>query len=72
MASKPTRIVQAEDVTSGMVHDIQWPGLKVPNSQDDTRLGLLSGYSKSVLSLKFGDPIDVVVFGDTHEEMICY
>jgi putative phosphoesterase len=72
LAARATRIVQAEDISIGMVHDIQWPGPKIPTSPDGTRLGLHPGYSQSILSLKFGEPVDVVVFGDTHEEMVCY
>ena len=67
-----TRLVQAEEITIGMVHDIQWPGPKIPTSPDGTRLGLHPGYSRQVLSQKFGGEVDVVVFGDTHEEMVVY
>ena len=72
LAARSTRIVQAEDISIGMVHDIQWPGPKIPTSPDGTRLGLHPDYSQSILSLKFGGEVDVVVFGDTHEEMVCY
>ncbi len=72
LAARSTRIVQAENIRIGMVHDIQWPGPKIPTSPDGTRLGLHPGYSRPILTLKFGEPVDVVVFGDTHEEMVCY
>lgn len=54
LAARSTRIVQVEDISIGMVHDIQWPGPKIPTSPDGTRLGLHPGYSQSILSLKFG------------------
>jgi putative phosphoesterase len=43
LAARSTRIVQAEDVSIGMIHDIQWPGPKIPTSPDGTRLGTASG-----------------------------
>ena len=55
LAAKSTRIVQAEDVTIGMAHNIQLPGPRIPSSTDGTRLGLHPTRSRSILSLKFGD-----------------
>ena len=55
-----------------MIHDIQWPGPKVATSGDGTELVLPVGSAVDLLAAKFGRPVDVVVFGDTHEELVCY
>ena len=67
-----TRVVEAEGVAIGMIHDIQWPGPKVATSGDGTELVLPVGSAVDLLAAKFGRPVDVVVFGDTHEELVCY
>ena len=66
-----TRVVQAGGLAIGMIHDIQWPGPKIATSSDGTGLVLTEGQAAEVLAAKFGQPVDVVVFGDTHEELIC-
>ena len=66
-----TRVVHAGGVAIGMIHDIQWPGPKVATTPDGTGLVLPEGHAKATLSRKFGEPVDVVVFGDTHEELVC-
>ncbi len=66
-----TRVVQAEGVAIGMVHDIQWPGPRIATNADGTGLRLPEGRGREILARKFGQPVDVVVFGDTHEELIC-
>ena len=66
-----TRVVHAGGVAIGMIHDIQWPGPKVATTPDGTGLILPEGKASQTLARKFGEPVDVVVFGDTHEELIC-
>jgi uncharacterized protein len=67
-----TRIVQIEGVRIGMVHDIQWPAPGITTSPDGAALCFPDGGVKGILNRKFGQPVDVVVFGDTHEELVCY
>ena len=66
-----TRVVHAGGVAIGMIHDIQWPGPKVATTPDGTGLVLPEGMAAQTLTRKFGEPVDVVVFGDTHEELVC-
>ena len=66
-----TRVVQVGGISIGMIHDIQWPGPKVATNGDGTALVLPEGQAEELLTTKFGEPVDVVVFGDTHEELIC-
>lgn len=67
------RVVQVEDVRIGMVHDIQWPTPRIPTNSDGTGLVFPKGNSAAGLTTrKFGQPVDVVLFGDTHEELICW
>jgi putative phosphoesterase len=66
-----TRVVQAEDLKIGMVHDIQWPTPRVDTSGDGTLLEFPDGDARELMRRKFGSPVDVVVFGDTHEELVC-
>ena len=66
-----TRVVQASGVAIGMIHDIQWPGPRIATNGDGTSLVLPKGRASELLAAKFGKPVDVVVFGDTHEELIC-
>ena len=66
-----TRVVHAEGVSIGMIHDIQWPGPKVATTPDGTGLVLPEGEAAATLTRKFGEPVDVVIFGDTHEELVC-
>ena len=67
-----TRVVQVEDVSIGMVHDIQWPTPRIPTSPDGTGLVFPAATAAEITSRKFGQPVDVVVFGDTHEELVCW
>ena len=65
-----TRIVTAGGVRIGMVHDIEWPPPAIPTTPDGT--GLVyppSGQLPELLRRKFGAPVDVAAFGDTHEEL---
>ena len=73
-----TRVVQVEGVAIGMTHDIQWPGPRiVPTLGGETEPGLEfpaglppSETPKVLFAKKFGQPVDAVVFGDTHQELI--
>lgn len=67
-----TRVVPLEGVNLGMVHDIQWPTPGITTSPDGTSLQFPSSGTRELLAKKFGQQVDVVVFGDTHEELICY
>ena len=66
-----TRVVHAGAIAIGMVHDIQWPGPKIATTGDGSGLILSEGQAAETLRRKFGQPVDVVLFGDTHEELIC-
>ena len=67
-----TRVVHVGGVSIGMVHDIQWPGPRVSTTGDGAGLVLPPGEAGHTLTRKFGEPVDAVVFGDTHEELICF
>ncbi|MDE2939099.1 MAG: YfcE family phosphodiesterase [Chloroflexota bacterium] len=67
-----TRVVQVEDISIGMVHDIQWPTPRIPTSPDGTSLVFPSTSGTEITARKFGQPVDVVMFGDTHEELVCW
>ena len=67
-----TRVVYAGDVAIGMIHDIQWPGPKIATTGDGTGLVLPKDAAVDTLAAKFGQPVDVVLFGDTHEELVCH
>ena len=66
-----TRVVRAGGAAIGMIHDIQWPGPKIATTGDGTGLVLPEGRAAEILTAKFGQPVDAVIFGDTHEEMVC-
>ena len=65
-----TRVVKVEGVSIGMIHDIQWPSPKIPTSPDGSELALPEGNGQEILARKFKEPVDVVLFGDTHEELV--
>ena len=67
-----TRVVKAGGVSIGMVHDIQWPGPKIPTSPDGTGLVFPEGNGREIMARKFKEPVDVVLFGDTHEELVIH
>ena len=67
-----TRVVHAGGLAIGMIHDIQWPGPKISTTGDGTGLVLPEGLAADLLRAKFGQPVDVVLFGDTHEEVVCW
>ncbi len=66
-----TRVVHVGGLSIGMIHDIQWPGPRISTTGDGTGLVLPEGQAEKTLSRKFGERVDVVLFGDTHEEMVC-
>ena len=53
-----------------MVHDIQWPPPSIATTPDGTGLVWPESGLQELLQKKFGGEVDVVVFGDTHEEMV--
>ena len=67
-----TRVVQAEGVAIGMVHDIQWPGPRIPTTPNGEGLCFPPGGGRELLARKFGQLVDLVIFGDTHYELVCY
>ena len=69
--ARVTRVVQVEDVAIGMIHDIQWPGPHVGTGANGDVLEFPDGSARDLLAKKFQQQVDVVLFGDTHEVMIC-
>ena len=65
------RVVHTGGLAIGMIHDIQWPGPKIATTGDGTGLVLPEGRAAKTLAAKFGEQVDVVLFGDTHEELVC-
>ena len=65
-----SRIVEVAGVRIGMVHDIQWPTPSIATTPDGTGLVWPEEGLRGLLRKKFGGEVDVVVFGDTHEEMV--
>ncbi len=70
--AQTTRVVQVEGISIGMVHDIQWPTPRIPTAPDGASLVFPEGRAADLTARKFGQPVDVVVFGDTHEELVCW
>ena len=68
-----TRVVTVEGVNIGMVHDIQWPSTGITTTGDGTMLNFPSGRDVAAqLEKRFRERVDVLLFGDTHEELICH
>ncbi len=65
-----TRVVNAGGVRIGMVHDIQWPTPPIFTTPDGTGLQYPSSGLHDILQRKFSCAVDVVAFGDTHEELV--
>lgn len=65
-----SRIVEAQGVRIGMVHDIQWPPPSIDTTPDGAGLVWPEAGLRDLLLRKFGGPVDVVAFGDTHEELV--
>ena len=55
-----------------MMHDIQWPSTGITTSGDGTMLAFPDGDIAAGLEKRFRERVDVLLFGDTHEELICY
>ena len=64
-----SRIVEVTGVRIGMVHDIQWPPPAIATTPDGTGLVYPDTGLRQLLQRKFGGEVDVVAFGDTHEEL---
>lgn len=67
-----TRVVTVEQVSIGMVHDIQWPTPRIATTPEGGGLLFPPGRAADLMARKFGQGVDVVVFGDTHEELVCW
>jgi len=67
-----TRVVKVEGVSIAMIHDIQWPGPKIPTSPDGADLVLPKANGQEMMARKFKEQVDVVLYGDTHEEIVTY
>ena len=65
-----SRIVEVAGIRIGMVHDIQWPPPSIATTPDGTGLVWPASGLAALLQKKFGGEVDVVAFGDTHEEMV--
>ena len=65
-----TRVVDVSGLKIGMVHDIQWPAPPISTMPDGTGLVYPDDGLGDILARKFGEPVDVVAFGDTHEELV--
>ncbi len=66
------RVVSVGGVNIGMVHDIQWPSTGITTTGDGAALNFPEQDIGGLLEKKFRQPVDVVLFGDTHEELICH
>lgn len=62
-----TQVVEVAGVRIGMVHDLGWPG---PPVRFEGTLAFPPGPLHKLLERKFGQEVEVVCFGDTHEEYI--
>ncbi len=64
-----TRVVEAEGLSIGVIHDIAWPGIRV---RLESFFEFPDRPFDDVMTSKFGKPVQVIAFGDTHEEMVAY
>ena len=64
----PTRVVTAGGIRVGMIHYINWPGPHLEKM--DGTLEFPPEPIADVPRRKFTSPVDVVVFGDSHQEYI--
>ena len=62
-----TRVVKVAGVLIGMVHDLRWPG---PPVHFTLTLEFPSGSAHELMERKFGQPVDMICFGDTHMDYI--
>ena len=76
--AESVRVVEVEGIRIGMIHDINWPGPPVEfvhgrNFPFLHRLEFPPGQPiQNLLKTKFGQPVEVVAFGDSHEEYIAW
>ena len=61
------RVTEVEGKKIGLVHDISWPGARV-NADDGLQFPDMP--LTEVLTSKFGQAVDIVVYGHTHEELV--
>lgn len=62
------RVLRLEDMTLALIHNLGFPETPI-----DVDRGLIlpgSPSADTILQRKFGCTVDIVVFGDTHEELI--
>ena len=64
-----TRVVEAEGLSIGVIHDIAWPGIRV---RLESFFEFPDRPFEDVMTSKFGKPVQIIAFGDTHEEMVAY
>ena len=64
------RMVEVSGTRIGVVHDIQWPPPAIATTPDGTGLVYPETGLDALLTRKFGEAVDVVAFGDTHEELV--
>ena len=67
LADGRTRVVEVAGLRIGMMHDIRGHG---PAQTFTHTMSFPPGDIHDMLSRQFGDSVDVVCFGDTHEEYI--
>ena len=82
--AETVRVVEVEGIRIAMIHDIRWPGPPIEFVHDGeasffhelkypllNRLEFPQGRPvQDLLKTKFGQPVDMVAFGDSHEEYI--
>ncbi len=65
--ARPTRVTEQAGKRIGMVHDLGWPG---PRIDAGMTLKFPEMPMAELLDRKFGQAVDIVAFGDTHEELV--
>ncbi len=65
--AEETRVVEVDGVRIGMVHDIRLHGRTVNFTHT---VEFARGDPRDLIERRFGQPVDVVCFGDTHHEYI--
>src|SRR5262245_54625255 len=65
--SETSRVVRIAGKRLGMIHDLSWP---LPAIDAHTELRFPDYPLSYVLQRKFGEPVDAVLFGHTHEELV--
>ena len=72
--SDRVRLIKTGKIRIAMVHDIQWPYPPIYTTADGQSILLPEDYENTAAMLhkKFGCVSDVVLFGDTHEELVLW